>query len=296
MTLQIRKNLATPARLQALAPHAMPNPIGITVHNTGNDATACAEIRNVINNNPQTSFHFAVDDVEAIQGIPLNRNTWHASDGNGPGNRQTISVEICFSRSGGTRFTNAERNGARLVARLLRDNNWTVRDVYTHQHWDPRSQRCPQRTLDLGWQRFLSMVQAELNALTQPATPPPTSQRTHIVRSGENLTVIGRQFNVSPNDIARVNNLSNPNQIRAGQVLIIPSGSTAPTTPVQNFFPRPTGNPSGIVAALKIINVDSSFANRLRIANANGIANYTGTAQQNTRMLNSLRQGLLIRP
>ena len=32
------------------------------------------------NNNP-ISFHFAVDDKEIIQCLPLNRNAWHAGDG-----------------------------------------------------------------------------------------------------------------------------------------------------------------------------------------------------------------------
>ncbi len=44
-------------------------------------------------------FHIAVDDKEAVQGIPLERNAWHCGDGGGNGNRKSIGVEICYSLS-----------------------------------------------------------------------------------------------------------------------------------------------------------------------------------------------------
>lgn len=52
-----------------------------------------------------------------------------------------------------------------------------------------------------------------------------------------------------------------------------------------------TGN--SIVEALNSIGVDSSFANRAKIAKLNGINNYTGTAQQNTMLLNLFKSGNL---
>ena len=48
-----------------------------------------------------------------------------------------------------------------------------------------------------------------------------------------------------------------------------------------------------IVDALKAIGVDSSKANREKIAKANGISNYTGTYSQNVEMLNKLKGGTL---
>ena len=47
------------------------------------------------------------------------------------------------------------------------------------------------------------------------------------------------------------------------------------------------------VDGLKSIGVDSSFANRKRIAAANGISNYKGTALQNIKLLNMLKKGTL---
>lgn len=51
---------------------------------------------------------------------------------------------------------------------------------------------------------------------------------------------------------------------------------------------------SSIVEALNGINVDSSFNYRSRLANANGISNYTGTTSQNIMLLNKLKQGTLV--
>ncbi len=47
------------------------------------------------------------------------------------------------------------------------------------------------------------------------------------------------------------------------------------------------------VDGLKSIGVDSSFVNRKRIAAANGINNYKGTALQNIKLLNMLKKGTL---
>ncbi len=47
------------------------------------------------------------------------------------------------------------------------------------------------------------------------------------------------------------------------------------------------------VDGLKSIGVDSSFVNRKRIAKANGISNYTGTALQNIKLLKMLKKGTL---
>ena len=49
-----------------------------------------------------------------------------------------------------------------------------------------------------------------------------------------------------------------------------------------------------IVDALSLIGVDSSYNNRSKLAKANGITNYSGTAEQNLKLLNLLKKGELI--
>ena len=63
--------------------------------------------------------------------------------------------------------------------------------------------------------------------------------------------------------------------------------------PTGDFFQKCENHHTSIVEALKSISVDSSYAYRERIAAANNISNYSGTAEQNTTMLNKLKSGSL---
>ena len=137
----------------------------IVVHNTANDASARNEIAYMIRNDNKVSFHYAIDDKEIVQGIPENRNAWHAGDGNGPGNRKGIGIEICYSKSGGKRFEEAEKLAAKFIAYKLNEKSWGIDKVKKHQ--DFSGKYCPHRTLDMGWQRFLNMVQTELYKLKE---------------------------------------------------------------------------------------------------------------------------------
>lgn len=76
---------------------------------------------------------------------------------------------------------------------------------------------------------------------------------------------------------------------------VIRYGSSTPTPPSSNCYPKYTGSSTSLVEALNAIGVDSSYTNRTAIAKANGITNYTGTAAQNTELLNKLKAGTLIK-
>ena len=54
---------------------------------------------------------------------------------NGTGNRKSIGIEICYSKSGGSRYTKAEENCVQLVASLLKQYGWGIDRVKKHQDW-----------------------------------------------------------------------------------------------------------------------------------------------------------------
>ncbi|MGU7369046.1 N-acetylmuramoyl-L-alanine amidase [Bacillus cereus] len=146
--MEIKKMLVPESRYGVLCPYEM-NPTEITFHNTYNDAPAINERNNVANNSTGTSFHIAVDDKEAIQLIPFNRNAWHAGDGtNGRGNRHSIGVEICYSLSGGDRYRKAELNAIKVIRQLMDIFNIPISRVKTHQ--ERNGKYCPHRMLDEG--------------------------------------------------------------------------------------------------------------------------------------------------
>lgn len=175
---RISKMISTP--LYSLkAPFSM-SPQYLTIHNTYNDATALNEIAYMTRNKAATSYHVAIDDKHAVEAIPFSRNAWHAGDGaNGTGNRKSIGIEICYSKSGGAKYTKAEENTIEYVAHLLKQYGWGIDRVKWHRDWSGKN--CPHRILDEGREsavrgaiaRKLSELNAPVKPVVQPATTPP---------------------------------------------------------------------------------------------------------------------------
>ena len=158
--VNIRQNLVDESKYSIKCPYDM-DPGFIVVHNTANDASANNEIEYMKSNDNKVSFHYAVDDIEIVQGVLENRNAWHAGDGGeGQGNRKGIAIEICYSKSGGEKFDKAEENAAEFIASKLKEKGWSIDKVKKHQ--DFSNKYCPHRTLDLGWERFLNKIRKYL--------------------------------------------------------------------------------------------------------------------------------------
>lgn len=182
--MNIIKNLVSKDKYNVKCPYKM-TPTRIVVHNTANDASARNEISYMIGNNNEVSYHFAIDDKEIVQGLPLDRNGWHAGDGHGKGNREGIGIEICYSKSGGDKFIKAEKNASKFIAQLLKERGWGIDKVTKHQDYSKKY--CPHRTLDMGWDRFLNMIKAELNP-PKPTTTPTTNYKYKV---GDVVTING---------------------------------------------------------------------------------------------------------
>lgn len=167
MGYTFRQILLPSSKYKLKAPYAMTAQY-ITVHNTANDAPAINEVTYHNNNNNEVSFHVAIDDKEAIQCIPFNRNAFHAGDGgDGNGNRKSIGIEICYSKSGGSRYEAAEENAVHYIADLLFERGWGIDRIKKHQDWSGKN--CPHRILNEGrWESFKQRVQQALNNLKHP--------------------------------------------------------------------------------------------------------------------------------
>lgn len=148
-------NRYIPSSLYPLkATHPM-TPEYITIHNTANDAPAINEISYMTRNSSSVSFHVAIDDIHAIQAIPFDRNAWHAGDGQGKGNRASIGIEICYSKSDGERYRKAEANAIDYIARLLKHFGWGIDRVKWHSDWSGK--KCPHRIIDEGRSQLVKM-------------------------------------------------------------------------------------------------------------------------------------------
>lgn len=167
----IKENLVPKDKYAIKCPYTR-TPTRVVIHNTANDAPAANEISYMRYNDLEISFHYAVDDVNIVQGIPESRNAWASGDGHGKGNMEGIHIEICYSKSGGEKFDKAEQNAAEFTASLLKKYGWGIDKVTKHRDYDGKY--CPHRTLDRGWQRFLSMVKRYM----EPAKTPVASKFT----------------------------------------------------------------------------------------------------------------------
>lgn len=126
-------------------------PKGLTVHNTGNDNVPADNYkRNRHNAKDETGYHFVLDEKEIIQLIPINEVAWHAGDGNGPGNRSTIGVEIC-EREG------AEAVAIKFLAALSECLGFSTENIKPHKFFSSYGKYCPWKILP-HWDVFISNI------------------------------------------------------------------------------------------------------------------------------------------
>ena len=165
-------NMWTPSSMYSYkSPYAM-RPTSITVHNTGNIANARNEVAYMNNNYNYVSYHVAIDEKEAVQAIPFNRNAFAAGDGIGlnSGNRTSIHIEICYSMDNGysgaksARYKKAEDNAALYIAHVLKQYGWGIDRLKRHYDWSGKD--CPHKMhATNSYQAFRRKVQRYLDQL-----------------------------------------------------------------------------------------------------------------------------------
>ena len=185
--VKIVQDLVSESKYSTQCPYHM-TPEYITVHNTANDASAVNEIAFMKRNN-YNSYHFAVDDIEARQGLPLDRNNFSCGDGaTGTGNRKSIAIEICYSKSGGARYVQAEENCVQLVAYLLKKYGLGVDRVKKHQDWSGKY--CPHRILaENRWETFKNRIRVALNGGEPSPTPTPDPGPAGAFKKGDRVRI-----------------------------------------------------------------------------------------------------------
>ena len=242
--VEIIKDFA-PASLPNIPNHVM-DPEWITVHNTGNASRgANAETHNrYIKNGAggrMASWHFTVDEDRIYQHIPTNRSAWHCTDGaNGTGNRKSIGVEICM-HSDQKDYKKAEANAIWLINQLRNHpekfehgRKIAIANIVPHFRWFNKN--CPQLILPR-WDAFIKEIDAAAKPvnLIQPVVTP---KGVHIVARGETLGRIAALYKTTVEEFAKLNGITNANQITVGQRLDIPKPKAAPApVPVKPVVP-----------------------------------------------------------
>ena len=130
------------------------------------------------------------------------------------------------------------------------------------------------------------------NYLTTTVTPKVDTVQKTVSTVNNTVNTVKNTVNSTAKSVKKVE--SNTNKIKKAVAPAKPK-ATAKTTPKSKSKTIKKTNYKGnsIVDGLKSVGVNSSYDNRKKIAQANGIKNYTGTAKQNTELLNKLKKGTL---
>jgi hypothetical protein len=120
------------------------------------------------------SYHFAVDDHEIYQMVPISEVTWQAADGDGPGNMSGISCEMCVNVDGDKNLT---RRNTDALARAI-CNRLGLHADRVKRHWDfnaadPDRHHCPDVMMNEGyWQTFVAHVAGGPHIIPTPVLFP----------------------------------------------------------------------------------------------------------------------------
>lgn len=132
----------------------------ITIHETDNydKGTGAQTHANLQSNGFSATWQWSVDDTIAVQSFRHNVRCWHAGDGNGKGNNESIGIEICVNPD--SDFKEAVRNAAELTKWIMQEENIPLTNVVQHNRWSGKD--CPDRlrsgSKGIDWGDFINLV------------------------------------------------------------------------------------------------------------------------------------------
>ena len=145
----------------------------LVIHQTGNAARganaqmhATYQINNTKYKDPrEASWHYSVDDKEAIQSFTHDVSCYHTSDGSGDGNMHSIAIEGCINADGN--YIKSVENMARLAAKILKDEKISIMNMKQHYDFARDKKNCPAQIRGgkdgIDWAKFVQMVQGFMN-------------------------------------------------------------------------------------------------------------------------------------
>lgn len=147
----------------------------LTIHETGNPspgASAAAHANLQSRAGIEATWHWTVDDREAVQSYAHEFQLWHAGDGEGNGNMQSIAIETCVNSDANP--AKVRQNLIELAGRIVFDEGIARANIVQHNHWSGKN--CPQTIRQNGsWAALVAAIWAEAERLrgNTPTAPAP---------------------------------------------------------------------------------------------------------------------------
>lgn len=137
----------------------------ITIHETGNTSRGANALNhaNYINNGSKATWHYTVDKDNIVQHFNDNIQCWHAGDGSGKGNTQSIGIEMCINSDGN--YPQTVDNTVDLVVHLMKKHNIPLENIKQHNFWSGKN--CPMIMRSgkngISWNIFINKIKSKLN-------------------------------------------------------------------------------------------------------------------------------------
>ncbi len=296
--VKIRKNIVSKSIADSVTYNGTNTKTYLIIHetdNTNKGADADAHGRLQANGNSRSaSWHYSVDDKEAVQSFSDSTQCWAA--GNAHYNKHGIQIETCVNSDGD--YKKAVSNTAELAKEIMAKHGIPLKHVL--QHHDASLKNCP-RNLRSGakgvtWAQFKAMLTGSTAAVEDKPDAPSESaanpsgslglvdwmKSKGMNSSFNNRKKLAGQYGISNYSGTAAQNTKLLAKLQAGE----PKQPTASKTTAKGNMTT-----DSIVTYLNSINADSSYSNRAKLAKKYGIGGYKGTAAQNTKLLGILRGG-----
>ena len=224
------------------------------------------------------SAHYFVDENYIYRVVEDGNNAWHCGANKYKHakcrNSNSIGIEMCCYKNGNTIDVSEKvvERTIELTKELMAKYNIPVENVL--RHYDVTGKNCPAPMVSnvARWNDFKAKltnttvkksIEEVAREVINGVWGTGSERRTQLTNAGYDYNLVQSRVN----DILAVSNIQ--------------------------YYPKCKATYLSITKALDSISVDSSFANRKKIALANGTKNYTGTFMQNVSMLNKLKSGRL---
>jgi N-acetylmuramoyl-L-alanine amidase CwlA len=224
------------------------------------------------------SAHYFVDEKDIYRVVEDKDNAWHSGANKYKHakcrNSNSIGIEMCCYKNGNTIDVSEKvvERTIELTKELMAKYNIPVENVL--RHYDVTGKNCPAPMVSdsTRWNTFKARltnitvkksIEEVAREVINGAWGTGAERRTKLTNAGYDYNLVQSKVN----DILAVANIQ--------------------------YYPKCKATYLSLTSALSSIGVDSSFANRKKIALANGTTNYTGTFMQNVSMLNKLKSGRL---
>lgn len=221
----------------------------IVIHDTGVPGQSAKNNADYFENTYRgASAHYFVDENEIIEVVAPGKKGWHVGDdkddSDGINNGNTIGIEFCAEKDK-TFKSETIANGQLLVQKLMKDYGVSANKVV--RHYDASGKNCPQFMNTDGKWTLWKQYHKELTGAASVSVPLPSNsnkESQHIVKSGDTLWGLSKQYNANVAELKKWNNLKS-DIIVVGTKLNLGTNVKTPT-------PNPTPVASTPKANLKV--------------------------------------------